>query len=530
LRIRRLSWIPPFAVGTAAAVAGEVAVGLLLYVTPGFVRPMTLILAVLLSSFALGLWTAPRANDATLPERLRRRWVLVLFAYGAGAVLSAAWTARGGLADTTYTRGLGLAFLAALPLYSCGALLGGMSAARIQAARSPVGAAAAAGAALGTVLAGYVLVATLLPLSIFAFCLVLLSASAIIHGGVVGADGERTLYAMEPTLYGPVSVEDWSWGKSRRERVLQENGRVRGVEDGDGRPLRRWERAVLELIAGILPPPRTVAPPADPRTVLQDPAPPVSLDPMTTPFASGGAEAWPHLPTYESVARALDGAPGEPLEIPLDPAILLLGSGAMTIPRHVLAGQPEVRIDVIERNEVVLDASRSHFYAPAEGDRLQLIRKDPVYGLAQRAGPYQAIVVEAAAVAPQDPVPFAGGATLEALRDRLSQKGMLLIGGVDREHALGLPLERLLAEARKLFTTIAVLAPDPTVPVPIGTRASASEMLLVFSVDPSATLPERVAELQIESVTRAEATGPTAPVDLPGPDSFARPTDGGTIP
>jgi hypothetical protein len=425
---------------------------------------------------------------------------------------------------------LGLAFLAALPLYSCGALLGGMSAVRIKAARAPVGAAAAAGAALGTVLAGYVLVATLLPLSIFAFCLVLLSASAIIHGNVVGADGERTLYAMEPTIYGPVSVEDWSWGKSRRERVLRENERVRGVEDGDGRPLRRWERAALELLARIGSTPGPVHPPADPMTLLQEPAPPVTLDPMAPP---PGAASWElgKLPTYESVARAMDGAPAGAAERAPDPQILLIGSGSMTIPRHVLAGQPEVRIDVIERNGIVLDASRSHFYAPPEGDRLRVIRADPVTGLAQCAGPYHAIVVEAAAVAPHDPVPFTDGASLEALRDRLSPEGMLLIGGFERERAAGLPLDRLLAEARKVFRTVAVLVPDAAAPVPTGTRASASEMLLVFSRDANATFPESVAELRTESLPPVEAAASAAPVEQRGPDATgsenpARP-DGG---
>jgi len=235
------SWTPAFIVGIAAAVAGELSVGLLLYVTPGFLPVLTLILTVLLGSLALGLWTAPKSSDQRLIESIRRRWMLALLAFAGGAAGSGAWTVQGGLAEAGVSRGVGLALLAAFPLYAGGALLGAMARPiRPGAPAAPIGVAAVAGAALGTILTGNVLVGMLVPVSIYAFCLVLLSGGALLHGRILAAEGERHRIAAMPSAFGEVRVEEWSWGRERpAERVLLENGRIVGAEDLERRPVRR---------------------------------------------------------------------------------------------------------------------------------------------------------------------------------------------------------------------------------------------------------------------------------------------------
>ena len=118
-----MSWIPPFAVGVAGAAAAEVALGLLLYVPGGFLGALTLVLCVEMASLAAGLWSAPR--DVAPPwSGVRRAWFLLLLTYVAGAVTAAGWEVLGGLASSRLSRGLGLAFLGAFPLYGTGLVLG----------------------------------------------------------------------------------------------------------------------------------------------------------------------------------------------------------------------------------------------------------------------------------------------------------------------------------------------------------------------------------------------------------------------
>ena len=461
IRVRRLNWIPPFAVGLSAAIAAEVAVGLLLYVTPGFLRALTLILAVLLSSLALGLWTAPHSDEA-LTERLRRRWLLVLFAFAGGSAVAGVWSVRGGLSESSTMQGIGLALLAALPLYSCGALLGGMSAPRLSHVRGPVGSSAAAGAALGTVLAGYVLAAVLHPVSIYAFCLVLLSGAAIVHGAVIAAEGERKRLGSVPSAYGQVRVEEWSWGKNRREKVLIENGRVRGLEVANGEPGRKWEKAALEILAGIAAPvPRVPAMP----------------DSGETP-----------------------------------PAVLILGGGALTLAR-LLEARGEVGVEVVERNPVVLDAARTHFAAPENGPRLIVRVEDPRSAVEGCPGRYVAIVVDSSALAPQDPLAFADASELDALRRCMTAEGLLLVGGIERDAAHGVPLDRLLSEAKRVFPTAALFVAERSKRAPVVSHAPSAELMLALSPDPDAVFPSLAGGLELEAVSRRQDPAPQ-PADV----------------
>jgi MFS family permease len=469
-RVRRLSWIPPFVVGLSAAVASEVAVGLLLYVTPGFLRALTLILAVLLGSFALGLWTAPH-SDERLTERLRRRWLLVMFAFAGGSLVSGVWSVQGGLAGSATTQGVGLALLAALPLYSCGALLGGMSAPRLSHVRGPVGSSAAAGAALGTVLAGYVLAALLLPVSIYAFCLVLLSGAAVVHGWVISAEGERRSLHSASSPHGIVRVEEWSWGKSRREKVLTENGRVRGVEDAGGQPVRRWEVAALEVL-----------------TAVAREAPGRLPGPVTQPGESPSGSLQAELPEGDQPR-------------PRPATLLILGAGTFTLSRLLLERVDELELEAVERNPAVVDAARAYFAAPEDGSRLRVRSGDPRVALMDGCtGAHQAIVLDSSAVAPEDPLPVTSAGELLALRRCLVEGGVLLLGGIDRSRARGAPLERLLSEAREAFPSAAVFRSEPDRRAPVVSNALVNEMMVLLSTDPDARFPSTVAGLALEMV------------------------------
>jgi len=670
------SWTPAFIVGVAAAVAGELSVGLLLYVTPGFLPVLTLILTVLLGSLALGLWTAPKSSDHRLIESIRRRWMLALLAFAGGAAGSGAWTVQGGLSEAGVSRGVGLALLAAFPLYACGALLGAMARPiRPGAPSHPIGVAAVAGAALGTILTGNVLVGMLVPVSIYAFCLVLLSGGALLHGRILATEGERHRIAATPSAFGEVGVEEWSWGSERPpERILLENGRVVAAEDLDGRPVRRWEAAALALLteqAAPAPAPGPAEvdlptgwepaaepdagagwgpfggldlnPPVDPEPEpeaepealpapsdepepvepfgpvpaglgaavdpehtaahggavglgaahgflrrperdgavdpsvpaadepsqpvaessletelgteteteseserarpagLESPAvpePQAGVDASAVPRPEGGVEPLAEPPSSvppgalegpeatgapeSSAEPAATPAEAEPAEAgapqaagpgeSAEPGVLLLGGGALTLARHLLERRPEWRVDVIERNEALLEAAREHFAAPAEGARLRIVHTDPLPGLASCPGPYHAIVLDGGALAPHDPVPLAlaaGG--FEELAERLHPDGFLVVGGLDRASAEGPPLERFLAGAGLVFPSVALYAPTP--PTRRASRVEspttpADELAVVLSPSAVVAFPQTLARLTTHSVQRTPRPHP----------------------
>lgn len=165
-----------FLVGVAVALASELAAGLLLYASDGFLQALTLVLGVGLAALGLGL--AAPAPERPRGGALRRRWLFALVAYAAAAVVSAAWSLGDGLAGSAMSRGVALALLEALPLYAAGGLLAGLDAGP----GGRVGAAAVLGAALGVVLQGTVLLVRLQPTSVYLLGVVLLSTAALVHG------------------------------------------------------------------------------------------------------------------------------------------------------------------------------------------------------------------------------------------------------------------------------------------------------------------------------------------------------------
>jgi hypothetical protein len=225
-RVRRAGlwsgWMPSLLVGASAGIAAEVAVTILLYAGPGLMRALTTVLAVEGAALALGLQTAPRRTERLL-ESIRRRWLFCLVAFMAAALYGTAWSLFEAMGGGRWGQGVGLALLAGLPMFACGAVLGGMGAlatadawGRTQGPSAP----AALGAALGFVVTGALLPRAPIPASLLVGCLVLLSAGGMIYGAVLAAAGgaEESAAsapigpghvgstAVDPAPVGPTSV------------------------------------------------------------------------------------------------------------------------------------------------------------------------------------------------------------------------------------------------------------------------------------------------------------------------------------
>lgn len=186
-RAHSLDWVAPLLVGAAAAIAAEVAMAMLIYAGEGFVRSLTTVLAVEVVALGVGLWSAP-APHRHLVDRLRRRWMLCLVAFMGATAFGVAWSIVPTLGDGATGQALGLSLLAALPLFTCGTVLGGMGSVMRSVPpgrlREP-GAAAALGAGLGFVLTGFLLPRAPIPASLIVGCLVLLSGAGLVYGGVL---------------------------------------------------------------------------------------------------------------------------------------------------------------------------------------------------------------------------------------------------------------------------------------------------------------------------------------------------------
>jgi len=186
-----LDWVAPLLVGASAAVAAEVAMGMLIYAGDGFLRSLTTVLAIDCVALGVGLWSAP-APHPDLIDRLRRRWMVCLIAFMAAAVFGVLWSLFPSIGGGPLGQGFGLTLLAALPLLTCGTVLGGMgsvSRSRMAGRLREPGAAAALGASLGFLLTGFLIPRTPIPASLLVGCLVFLSAGGLVYGVVLGAQG-----------------------------------------------------------------------------------------------------------------------------------------------------------------------------------------------------------------------------------------------------------------------------------------------------------------------------------------------------
>lgn len=247
----RLEWLPPLLVGASAATATEVAVGVLLYGGAGMVRSLTTILAVSGLAFACGLWSSP-TNGPDLVDRLRKRWLLALFAFLTAAVFGTLWSLYDAIGQGRVGQTAGLALMAALPLFASGAVVGGITVAaasdRGRRLRSP-GASVAVGAALGVIATGYLLPRAPIPASLLVGCLVLLSLGGMVFGGVLGARTESETLASRPAHGTSVSVVE-----TRRDidglavRELTDGRFVRRRMAVEGSVRQPWDVAAVRVL------------------------------------------------------------------------------------------------------------------------------------------------------------------------------------------------------------------------------------------------------------------------------------------
>lgn len=378
-----LSWAPPFLVGAAAAVGAETAVSILLYAGVGFVRSLTVILAIEGAALAAGLWSAPSAGPGVI-ERLRVRWLVCLGAYLIATLYGGLWSLEGiapslaALIDGRLGQALGLTILAALPLYAAGSVLGGL-----QASASVVGgtgslptrpgASAALGAAVGFVLTGTLLPRTVLPASLLVACIVMLSLGGMLFGVMLGAVLDVRVLADRSSTGVGIRVEDRRLGGDDvADRVLLEGGHER-------------RRLALAKAAG----------------------------------AAGPA------PWDVAVARLLMPAAERPW------SVLSLGGGASSLARAVLREHPTGTLEVLERSAVVVELAREHFGTDLHVGSSERVRvavgnlEDLVQGV---TGPYDLVLLDGSSLAPLGGARALSRAARARLVEALATDGSLVWG------------------------------------------------------------------------------------------------------
>jgi spermidine synthase len=170
----------------------------------------------------------------------------------------------------------------------------------------------------------------------------------------------------------------------------------------------------------------------------------------------------------------------------------------------LLDRDPSVRVTVIERNPEVLEAAQKHFPIVAGEFRLSIVHDRPVSALATHTGPYVAVILDSAGLVPHDPLPLHDVRGLHVLRARLADDGVVFLGGIDRNKAMGVPLDSFLAEAERVFPSTAVLVTDGSIRTPPGSKAAESELALILSTDPYAHFPSTSGGLRLETIHRAQ--------------------------
>ena len=218
------------------------------------VRSLTTILAVSGLAFACGLWSAP-TNGPDLVDRLRKRWLLALFAFLIAAVFGTLWSIYDVIGQGRVGQTAGLALVAALPLFASGAVVGGVSVAvasdQARRLRSP-GTSVALGAALGVIATGYFLPRAPIPASLLVGCLVLLSLGGMVFGGVLGARTESETVASRPAHGTDATVVEVRRDiDSLAVRELNDGRFVRRRMAIEGPVKQPWDVAAVRVLSRI---------------------------------------------------------------------------------------------------------------------------------------------------------------------------------------------------------------------------------------------------------------------------------------
>lgn len=385
--------MPPFIVGACLASAAELAVGLLVYAGPGFLRSVTTVLAVEAAALGVGLWNAP-GPSLDPSDVMRRRWLTCLLSFLVATLFAAAWSIVGELAGSALGQGVGLAALAGLPLYAGGALLGGLSSMEVRGERvgpATVGAYAAFGAVLGLLITGAALTRVLTPSSLMLACIILLSAAGLIFSHVQDGVMRIQVKGRRPSLLGEVRVE---------ERSLPAAGPpVRALLEG--RALRRW-------------------------TVT---------------------EGQPVTPWEVEVFRALMPDPATPYRV------LHVGGGASPLSRNGIREHPLATFDVTERSPAAVELARELLDAsadPWDGGRVSLAVGN-LEDLVDLRGTYDLVCIDLASLDPVGGPTGLSSRTRAALVGRVAAAGTLVFGPLPLGvHAWPLPSDWCVREFRRV--------------------------------------------------------------------------------
>lgn len=164
--------LAPFLLGAAVSVVVEAGLGLLLYVSPGLLPALTVLLAVSLGSLALGVVSGPGHGAQRWRWFVATGGLLVAAAISLGSPFGAAGQAG------PLSRGFHLAGLLAVPLYGLG-LCAALAFRDGEGHR--VVAAGFLGGVVGVVILGAFLVPRVDPVSVYIFGLLCLSGAALAH-------------------------------------------------------------------------------------------------------------------------------------------------------------------------------------------------------------------------------------------------------------------------------------------------------------------------------------------------------------
>jgi len=296
-----------------------------------------------------------------------------MMSFLAAAFYGTSWSVLRELGETALGQGFGLAIMAALPLYTCGAVLGGMSAACLTDGRGPrvgPGAAATTGAAIGFLITGFMLPRAPVPSHLLIVCLLLLSVGGVWYRVLLGSHLHIDVKASESSAKSRVRVED--------RRLLADGVASRILLEGEH--VRRTARL------------------------------------------SGENEV---VPWDIAVARGLMPLLGVPWRV------LVVGGGVSPLPRMVVREHPIASVEVLERVGAVVEFGRDHFdtglhVGHTERSSVAVGNLDDlVEGL---SGSYDLVVVDSAALEVLGGREGLSRRSRAILRQRISADGVLVWG------------------------------------------------------------------------------------------------------